>query len=84
MFLSDSLFAETRDIAASPLKASQAYKNIVDGLQIAKVIALEAKEIAGKVYEKVRKEIYACKILISLDLKKNRCLKKLFFCFPFL
>ncbi|KAL6255156.1 hypothetical protein P5V15_013489 [Pogonomyrmex californicus] len=47
-----SLFAETRDIAASPLKASQAYKNIVDGLQAAKVTALAAKETAEDVYKK--------------------------------
>ncbi|RLU21684.1 hypothetical protein DMN91_006060 [Ooceraea biroi] len=47
-----SLFAETRDIAASPLKASQAYKNIVDHLQAAKTTALEAKEITEGVCEK--------------------------------
>jgi len=57
-FLSNSLFAETRDIAASPLKASQAYKNIVDSLQTAKTIALEAKESAEKVHEKVKKDLW--------------------------
>lgn len=55
-FLSSSLFAETRDIAASPLKASQAYKNIVDGLQTAKVTTMAAKEIIEEVYEKVRND----------------------------
>lgn len=55
-FLSSSLFAETRDIAASPLKASQAYKNIVDGLQMAKVTAMAAKEIVEQVHEKVRND----------------------------
>ncbi|XP_035736479.1 laminin subunit alpha-1-like [Vespa mandarinia] len=39
-----SLFSETRDIAASPLKASQAYKNIVDSLTRANDTALMAKE----------------------------------------
>ncbi|XP_014473552.1 PREDICTED: laminin subunit alpha-1 isoform X2 [Dinoponera quadriceps] len=48
-----SLFAETRDIAASPLKASQAYKNIVDGLKAAKVTALAAKTAIEEVYAKV-------------------------------
>ncbi|KMQ97151.1 laminin subunit alpha-1 [Lasius niger] len=47
-----SLFAETRDIAASPLKASQAYKNIVDGLQAARITATTAKEIIKEVHEK--------------------------------
>lgn len=47
-----SLFAETRDIAASPLKASQAYKNIVDGLQAAKVTALAAKEAVKDMHKK--------------------------------
>ncbi|XP_072763928.1 laminin subunit alpha-1 isoform X2 [Anoplolepis gracilipes] len=47
-----SLFAETRDIAASPLKASQAYKNIVDGLRAAKVTATAAKKIIEEVHEK--------------------------------
>lgn len=56
-FLFRSLFAKTRDIAASPLKASQAYKNIVDGLQKAKVTALEAKEIVDEIYEKVIRNI---------------------------
>lgn len=53
-FLWSSLFAETRDIAASPLKASQAYKNIVDGLQAAKVTALAAKESIEDVHKKVK------------------------------
>ncbi|XP_077268130.1 wing blister isoform X1 [Temnothorax americanus] len=48
-----SLFAETRDIAASPLKASQAYKNIVDGLQAARITALAAKESVEDVHKKV-------------------------------
>ncbi|KAL0132326.1 hypothetical protein PUN28_000249 [Cardiocondyla obscurior] len=48
-----SLFVETRDIAASPLKASQAYKNIVDGLHAAKITALEAKESIQDVHKKV-------------------------------
>ncbi|XP_039307072.1 laminin subunit alpha-1 isoform X3 [Solenopsis invicta] len=47
-----SLFAETRDIAASPLKASQAYKNIVDGLYAARTTVLAAKEIIEDVHEK--------------------------------
>ncbi|XP_017882648.2 laminin subunit alpha-1 [Ceratina calcarata] len=34
-----SLFSETRNIAASPLKASQAYKNIVENIKAAKDIA---------------------------------------------
>lgn len=45
-FLPSSLFSETRDIAASPLKASQAYKNIVDSLTRANGTALMAKETA--------------------------------------
>lgn len=57
-FLSSSLFAETRDIAASPLKASQAYKNIVDGLRTAKVTAMTAKEIIEEVHGKVRNDRY--------------------------
>ncbi|EFN76045.1 Laminin subunit alpha-1 [Harpegnathos saltator] len=48
-----SLFAETRDIAASPLKASQAYKNIVDSLQMARTTALAAKAAAEEAHEKV-------------------------------
>ncbi|XP_032674953.1 laminin subunit alpha-1 isoform X4 [Odontomachus brunneus] len=48
-----SLFAETRDIAASPLKASQAYKNIIDGLQAAKISAQAAKATAEEVHGKV-------------------------------
>ncbi|XP_036145001.1 laminin subunit alpha-1 isoform X3 [Monomorium pharaonis] len=47
-----SLFAETRDIAASPLKASQAYKNIVDGLQAARTTTLAAKEILEDIHKK--------------------------------
>ncbi|XP_067203705.1 laminin subunit alpha-1 isoform X2 [Linepithema humile] len=47
------LFAETRDIAASPLKASQVYKNIVDDLQSAKIIAQAANEIVEEVHGKV-------------------------------
>ena len=54
----NSLFAKTRDIAASPLKASQAYKNIVDGLQAAKVTALAAKEIVEDVHKKVKHDYY--------------------------
>lgn len=62
IFLLSSLFAETRDIAASPLKASQAYKNIVDGLHAAKVIALAAKEVAKDVHKKVKND---CTILLE-------------------
>lgn len=52
--MSNSLFAETRNIAASPLKASEAYKNIVDSLEAAKVTALAAKTVAEEVHKKVR------------------------------
>lgn len=52
--LLNSLFTETRDIAASPLKASQAYKNIVDDLQSAKIIAQAANEIVEEVHKKVK------------------------------
>lgn len=40
-----SLFSETRAQAANPLKASQAYKNIVDGLTEAKESAEDANII---------------------------------------
>lgn len=39
------LFSETRAQAANPLKASQAYKNIVDGLTEAKEAAEDANVI---------------------------------------
>ncbi|CAL7932952.1 unnamed protein product [Xylocopa violacea] len=48
-----SLFSETRNIAASPLKASQAYKNIVDRINSANITATEANEIAEETFEKV-------------------------------
>lgn len=63
--MSNSLFAETRDIAASPLKASEAYKNIVDSLEAAKVTALAAKKTALEVHRKVRD------LLIFIDLKES-------------
>jgi len=71
IFLWSSLFAETRNIAASPLKASQAYKNIVDGLQAAKVTALAAKESIEDVHKKVKNmrfflELKSCNILIFI------------------
>ncbi|XP_066580920.1 laminin subunit alpha-1 [Prorops nasuta] len=47
------LFSKTRVIAANPLKASQAYKNIVDSLVSAKTSAITANRIAGEVYFKV-------------------------------
>ncbi|XP_015607311.1 laminin subunit alpha-1 [Cephus cinctus] len=47
------LFAETKNEAANPLKASQAYKNIVDTLEAAKVAAIQAKETADDMYTKV-------------------------------
>ncbi|XP_043794597.1 laminin subunit alpha-2 isoform X1 [Apis laboriosa] len=47
-----SLFSETRNIAASPLKASQAYKNIVDNIRTANITAMEAKEITNDTYNK--------------------------------
>ncbi|XP_078049383.1 wing blister isoform X2 [Augochlora pura] len=46
------LFSETRNIAASPLKASQAYKNIIDSIRSANVTAMAAKELAEDVYNK--------------------------------
>ncbi|XP_076751939.1 wing blister [Xylocopa sonorina] len=48
-----SLFSETRNIAASPLKASQAYKNIVDRINSANITATEANEVAEKTFDKV-------------------------------
>lgn len=53
-FLPSSLFSETRNIAASPLKASQAYKNIVDNIRSANITAMEGKEITNDAYNKVR------------------------------
>ncbi|XP_053979211.1 laminin subunit alpha-1-like isoform X1 [Hylaeus volcanicus] len=47
-----SLFSETRSIAASPLKASQAYKNIVDNINAANVTAMAAKDITEDIYNK--------------------------------
>ncbi|XP_051174494.1 laminin subunit alpha-1 isoform X1 [Leptopilina boulardi] len=47
------LFSETRNQAANPLKASQAYKNIYDNLQNAENAARETNKIADDVYEKV-------------------------------
>ncbi|XP_076245323.1 wing blister [Calliopsis andreniformis] len=48
-----SLFSETRDIAAIPLKASQAYQNIVDGIRMANITAIAAKDIIENTYNKV-------------------------------
>nr|XP_012147088.1 PREDICTED: laminin subunit alpha-2 isoform X4 [Megachile rotundata]XP_012147089.1 PREDICTED: laminin subunit alpha-2 isoform X4 [Megachile rotundata] len=47
-----SLFSETRNIAASPLKASQAYKNIVDSIRTANITAKAAKDIVDDTYNK--------------------------------
>nr|XP_031843946.1 laminin subunit alpha-1 isoform X2 [Nomia melanderi] len=47
-----SLFSETRNTAANPLKASQAYKNIVDSIRLANVTAMAAKELTEDVYNK--------------------------------
>nr|XP_034195684.1 laminin subunit alpha-1 isoform X1 [Osmia lignaria] len=47
-----SLFSETRNIAASPLKASQAYKNIVDSIRTANITAKAAKDIVDDIYNK--------------------------------
>ncbi|XP_076279706.1 wing blister isoform X1 [Lasioglossum baleicum] len=47
-----NLFSETRNIAASPLKASQAYKNILDSIRAANVTAMAAKELAEDAYNK--------------------------------
>ncbi|KAG7199623.1 hypothetical protein KM043_014226 [Ampulex compressa] len=47
-----SLFSETRDIAASPLKASEAYKNVVDGIIAAKVAATTAVRASEDAYNK--------------------------------
>lgn len=52
-FLPRSLFSETRNIAASPLEASQAYKNIVDSITVANITALAAKDITEDTYHKV-------------------------------
>ncbi|XP_076668102.1 wing blister isoform X2 [Andrena cerasifolii] len=48
-----NLFSETRNIAASPLKASQAYKNIVDSITMANITALAAKDITEDTYRKI-------------------------------
>ncbi|XP_043271259.1 laminin subunit alpha-1 [Venturia canescens] len=48
-----SLFAQSRDEAANPLKASEAYKNIVDSLASAKISAKEAKDASWEAYFKV-------------------------------
>ncbi|CAK9806681.1 Laminin subunit alpha-1 [Anthophora quadrimaculata] len=48
-----SLFSETRNIAASPLKASQAYKNIVDSIRTANITAMAAKDIVEETYNKI-------------------------------
>ncbi|XP_048508975.1 laminin subunit alpha-1 [Athalia rosae] len=48
-----SLFAQTRNEAVNPLKASQAYKNIADALNAAKMSGLEAKVIADETNGKV-------------------------------
>lgn len=50
------MFAETRDQAVNPLKASEAYKNIVDGLKEAKKTGEEAKIIAEEIHDKVKGE----------------------------
>ncbi|XP_014204068.2 laminin subunit alpha-1 [Copidosoma floridanum] len=47
------LFSETRAQAANPLKASQAYKNIVDGLMEAEQAAYDANDILDDVHRKV-------------------------------
>ena len=47
------MFSETRAQAANPLKASQAYKNIADGLTEAKESALDANIIVDGVNRKV-------------------------------
>ena len=49
----NSLFSETRNQAANPLKASQAYKNIFDSLQNAEITARQTNEIANDVFEMV-------------------------------
>lgn len=56
-FLPSSLFSETKNIAASPLKASQAYKNIVDNIRTANITTMAAKDISEDTYDKVRKYI---------------------------
>ncbi|XP_034944517.1 laminin subunit alpha-1-like isoform X2 [Chelonus insularis] len=48
-----SLFDRTRNDAANPLKASQAYKNIVDNLTEARHAATIAKEAGWNAYHKV-------------------------------
>ncbi|XP_050482872.1 laminin subunit alpha-1 isoform X2 [Bombus huntii] len=48
-----SLFSETKNIAASPLKASQAYKNIVDNIRTANITATAAKDISEDTYNKI-------------------------------
>ncbi|XP_076178093.1 laminin subunit alpha-1-like [Ptiloglossa arizonensis] len=47
-----SLFSETRNIAASPLKASQAYKNIGDSIRAANVTAMAVKDLIEDTYNK--------------------------------
>ncbi|XP_043600424.1 laminin subunit alpha-1 isoform X4 [Bombus pyrosoma] len=48
-----SLFSETKNIAASPLKASQAYKIIVDNIRTANITATAAKDISEDTYNKI-------------------------------
>ncbi|KAF3427281.1 LOW QUALITY PROTEIN: hypothetical protein E2986_11364, partial [Frieseomelitta varia] len=47
-----SLFSETKNIAASPLKASQAYKNIIDNIRTANITTMAAKDISEDTYNK--------------------------------
>lgn len=77
-FLPSSLFSETRDEAANPLRASQAYKNIFDGLQNARDYGLDANELTSGIYIKVK--IYISKVLksmveLSLLMNIQICLK---------
>lgn len=48
------MFAETRNEAVNPLKASQAYKNIADALNEAKIHGEIANTISDEIKNKVK------------------------------
>lgn len=62
------LFSETRAQAADPLKASQAYNNIVEGLAEAR----EAAEDANVILDNVNREVGIIIICFDLSIKKAK------------
>ncbi|XP_061943056.1 laminin subunit alpha lam-3 isoform X4 [Apis cerana] len=71
-----SLFSETRNIAASPLKASQAYKNIVDNVRTANITAMEGKEITNDAYNKTFPNGLNSKSLLDIAKEVSRASSK--------